>query len=206
MGLFKKKISAFEFGGGLMSMIHKTVGQDILRAAAKINDGFQLGDTLIPQFEAKGVTKEQLQSYLCYGFHGTIHIISLPFDLSTRAEIVSGAMSVFANAAYGYSYEEVFIVIEGLLQGTKENVTPELAPYDCDNALIPFLPDRYKKSGVKFSKALLAASRSLNLNVVSVDDSAFDFEIFVSANAVAIAAAQRGLIILEKDFRIKSSN
>lgn len=202
MAWFKKKVSAGEFGDGLVGMIYEVIAQDLLKGAARINSGVNLGQPLLPQFQARGVSREQIDTYLRFGIHGCIHIITLPMTLELRVDVVRGALTAFTKPAIGYDFEKAFSDIEGLLQGEKAIGIREFQNLDCDDFILPFMPLKYQKVAATFSKFLLETSKSLGLGIVSVEDPSFDFSYFVSANGATIAAAQRGLLRVEKDFRI----
>lgn len=185
-----------------MSMAHSVIENDLLRAAARSVTGFRMNEPLVPQFESRGITKDNIRSYLRFGYHGCIHTVALQMQPDVRHEFVSGAMNLFTDTAQGYVFPVVYETLDDLLAGKKTFSREQIARLDGAEVVLSFLPFEYQTSATVIAKYLIASAANHHPNLLPYLNDDFDFKSFTSAVAVSIGATQRALDQLRTDFKM----
>jgi len=154
-GLFKKKITAEEFGRTATRWANEFLVNDAAASLGRLFDDFWDRDTSltgVQYLERHGIPASKTNLYIRLFAHCAIQAASTQFDQDTGRAITRGAMTGFTKTPEGYDFETNYNALEAIYRG-RHKFDPRIEPLSNPNYEWRFLP--CPKAGVLNAKYLI---------------------------------------------------
>lgn len=196
-GLFKKKVSAAEFGQGVMHLSHETIASDAGRALGTRFDDFDASNGWAKFLEQRGVSLPLQKLHFRLYAHCALQAAATQFGEQTARDLTSGAMSGFTCGIEGYDFEPIYRTLANAYRG-EHTFSPHVDVLCNPEAQMTFLPN--PNAGVVAAKFLV---ESFILRYTS-NQSAYinDFHGYSSTVCASIGTVRRAIHYLTKSCKI----
>lgn len=187
-GFLKQKVSAAEFGQGILHFSHEFIASDAGRALGMRFENFDGSNGWARFLERCGVQLPMQKLHFRLYAHCAIQGASTQFEERIAREITSGAMSGFTNTVEGYDFEEAYQTLDRAYRG-QHSFTPDIESLRNPDVQLGFLPN--PNVGVLNAKFLVECFVLPNMsNYVAFLE---DFEGYSSAACATIGTVCRAI-------------
>lgn len=196
-GLLEKKVSAAEFGQGILHLSYEFIASDAGRALGTRFENFDGSNGWANFLERHGVPLPIQELHFRLYTHCAIQAASTQFETRIAREVTSGAMSGFTNSAEGYNFEATYQTL-ARVYGGQYKFDPNIDVLANSEAQLTFLPNPY--AGVLNAKFLL---ESFVVRKMSNYPAFFDgFGGYSSTACATVATVRRAINQLSQLFRM----
>lgn len=152
-GLFKKSVSAHEFGQGATRLAGEFLFADALRSLGTRFGNFEDSNGWAPLLTKNGVSETAQQLYFHLYGHGVMQAAFTQFAGATRREMTQGAMSLFTKKPQSYDFEKTYQTLETAYSG-RQRFDPKIEVLSNVGAQAQRLPN--SNAAVLTAKYLIA--------------------------------------------------
>lgn len=196
-GLLKKKVSAAEFGQGILHLSHEFIASDAGRALGTRFENFDASNGWANFLERRGVPLPVQKLHFRLYAHCAMQAASTQFEERIGREVTSGAMSGFTSSIEGYDFELTYQSLAKAYRG-QYRFDPNVDALSNSEAQITFLPN--SNVGVLNAKFLIENFVLCKMS----NGSAFidDFNGYSSTACATIGTVQRAIDQLSRSFKM----
>lgn len=137
-GLFKKPITASQFGEGIAQYTHEFLSGDSARALGMSFEDFDGSRGWAPFLEKKGIGLPFQKLHYRLWTHCAVQAVCTQFEQQIGRVITRGAMEAFSEKIAGYDFDSTYDTLEGRYTG-KQTFDPKIEALDAPDATLNFL-------------------------------------------------------------------